>query len=74
MTAASISGSVPCPPLVLTAHGSADPRSAAVTHAIAGRIRRLRPGLDVRVAFCEQNAPNLRDVLAEFGDSAMPRW
>ena len=23
-----------------------------------------RPGLDVRVAFCEQNSPNLRDVLA----------
>jgi sirohydrochlorin ferrochelatase len=25
----------------------------------------LRPGLDVRVAFCEQSTPNLRDVLAE---------
>ena len=50
--------------LVLTAHGSADPRAAVNTHAVAHRIRRLRPGLDVRVAFCEQSAPNLRDVLA----------
>jgi sirohydrochlorin ferrochelatase len=54
-------------PLVLTAHGSADPRSAATTYAVADGIRALRRGLDVRVAFCEQNAPNLRDVLAELG-------
>jgi len=56
----------PRPPsaLVLTAHGSSDPRSAAVTDAIADQIRRLRPSLDVRVAFCEQSEPNLRDVLA----------
>jgi sirohydrochlorin ferrochelatase len=51
--------------LILTAHGSADPRSAAVTHAVADQIRAMRGGLDVRVAFCEQNDPNLRDVLAE---------
>ena len=51
--------------LVLTAHGSADPRSAAVTHAVAGRIRRLRPWLDVRPAFLEHNTPNLRDVLVD---------
>lgn len=50
--------------LVLTAHGSADPRSASVTHAVAEQIRLLRPSLDVRVAFCEQSEPNLRDVLA----------
>lgn len=50
--------------LVLTAHGSADPRSAVVTHAVADEIRRLRPNLDVRVAFCERSEPNLVDVLA----------
>jgi sirohydrochlorin ferrochelatase len=50
--------------LVLAAHGSADPRSAAVTHAVAGRIRRLRPWLDVRPAFLEQTDPSLRAVLA----------
>lgn len=51
--------------LVLTAHGSKDPRSAANTHAIAGHLRRVAPEFDVRVAFCEQSAPNLRDVLRE---------
>ncbi len=50
------------PALVLTAHGSADPRSAAVTHAVAGRIRRLRPWLDVRAAFLEQTSPSLAEV------------
>ena len=49
--------------LVLTAHGSADPRSADTTRAIAACVRRLRPSLDVRVAFCEHNFPNLSDVL-----------
>ena len=52
------------PGLILTAHGSADPRSSAVTHAVAEEVRRLREGLDVRVAFCEKSTPNLRDVLA----------
>ncbi len=50
--------------LVLTAHGSADARSASTARAIGDCIRRLRPRLDTRVAFCEQNSPNLRDVLA----------
>ncbi|MEV0672129.1 sirohydrochlorin chelatase [Mycobacterium sp. NPDC050441] len=49
--------------LVLTAHGSADPRSSANAHAIGGHLRRLLPDTEVRVAFCEQNAPNLSDVL-----------
>jgi sirohydrochlorin ferrochelatase len=49
--------------LILTAHGSADPRSALVTHAVADQIRLQRPTLDVRVAFCEKNSPNLPDVL-----------
>lgn len=53
------------PVLVLTAHGSADPRSSAITHAVAEQVRRLRPCLDVRVAFCERSEPNLRDVLAD---------
>lgn len=50
--------------LVLTAHGSADPRSAAVAHALAGRIRRLRPWLDVRTTFLDHSEPRLPDVLA----------
>lgn len=51
--------------LVLAAHGSVDPRSAAVTHAVAGRIRRLRPWLDIRPAFLEKAGPSLDDVLAD---------
>lgn len=57
--------------LILTAHGSADPRSAAVTHAVAGRIRRLRPWLDVRPAFLEQNGPSLRDTLDGLPDGGV---
>jgi sirohydrochlorin ferrochelatase len=49
--------------LVLAAHGSADPRSAANAWAVAGRLRRMRPGLDVRIAFCELNTPRLVEVL-----------
>lgn len=52
------------PALVLTAHGSADPRSAATTRAVADQILLLRPDLNVQVAFCEKSTPNLRDVLA----------
>jgi sirohydrochlorin ferrochelatase len=51
--------------LILTAHGSRDPRSAANTQAVAGHLRRVAPELDVRVAFCEHSTPNLRDVLPE---------
>ncbi len=51
--------------LILTAHGSVDPRSAAVASAFAGRIRRLRPWLDVRTAFLERSEPGLSDVLAD---------
>lgn len=56
------------PTLILTAHGSADPRSAATARSVVECILRLRPGLDARVAFCEQNSPNLRDVLAAVSD------
>lgn len=59
------------PSLVLTAHGSVDPRSATVTHAVAGRIRRLRPWLDVRAAFLEKTEPALPDVLAQTRDATV---
>jgi len=57
--------------LVLTAHGSADPRAAANTHAVADQIRLLRPSLDVRVAFCEKSTPNLLDVLTALDGPAV---
>ena len=57
--------------LVLTAHGSADPRSAATAFECAERLRVLRPELEVRSAFCEQTAPHLRDVLRDVADGAV---
>lgn len=57
--------------LVLTAHGSADPRSAANARAVAGLVERMRPGLDVRVAFCELNRPGLIDVLKSVPGTAV---
>ena len=53
------------PTMILAAHGSVDPRSSAVAQALAGRIRRLRPGLDVRAAFLEKSEPYVGDVLAD---------
>ncbi|MBO0879798.1 MAG: sirohydrochlorin chelatase [Mycobacterium sp.] len=50
--------------LVLAAHGSRDPRSAANARAVADWLGRLRPLLDVHLAFCEFNSPGLVDVLA----------
>ncbi|MGF2946154.1 sirohydrochlorin chelatase [Mycobacterium sp. Lab-001] len=55
--------------LILTAHGSRDPRSAANAHAVAERLRRMRRGLDVRLGFLELNAPNFADVLAGLPDN-----
>jgi sirohydrochlorin ferrochelatase len=57
--------------LVLAAHGSADPRSSANAHAIGGHLRRLLPDTEVRVAFCEQNAPNLTEVLPDVAPGAV---
>lgn len=59
------------PSLILTAHGSVDPRSSATTHALATQIRVLRPGLDVQVAFCEKSTPNLSDVLTRLRGPAV---
>jgi sirohydrochlorin ferrochelatase len=58
--------------LVLTAHGSADPRSAAVAHALAGRMRRLRPWLDVRTAFLDHSEPTLADALTRIAVERAP--
>jgi sirohydrochlorin ferrochelatase len=58
-------------PLFLAAHASFDPRSAAVRQAVPGRIRRLRPWLDVRAAFLEKTDPDLRDVLSDLSDGVV---
>jgi sirohydrochlorin ferrochelatase len=49
--------------LVIAAHGSVDPRFAAIVDAIAARVRRMRPGLDVTVGFLEHGPPDLSAVV-----------
>ncbi|MGH3572945.1 MAG: sirohydrochlorin chelatase [Pseudonocardiaceae bacterium] len=51
------------PALVAVAHGSRDPRSAATISSLMDRVRRLRPDLDVRLAFLDLCTPRLETVL-----------
>lgn len=50
--------------LVLVGHGSRDPRSAAVLHRLAERVRGSRPDLAVRLCFLELSVPSLEQVLS----------
>ena len=50
------------PGLVLAAHGSRDPRFAAVVGAIATQVRERRAGLDVRIGYLDHGPPYLTDV------------
>lgn len=60
----------PAPPaLVLVAHGSRDPRALTTVRALAARVRRLRPGLAVRLGHIELNEPLLPATLAALGDT-----
>ncbi|MFI2734168.1 sirohydrochlorin chelatase [Streptomyces sp. NPDC018711] len=56
---------VHAPVLVAVGHGSRDPRARATLGRLLGRVRELRPGLDVRLAHVELNEPLLEDVLTE---------
>ncbi|TQM80514.1 sirohydrochlorin ferrochelatase [Saccharothrix saharensis] len=49
--------------LVAVAHGSRDPRSAAVVHQLLDVVRALAPSLDVRGSFLDLSVPLLGDVL-----------
>ncbi|MFD3662314.1 sirohydrochlorin chelatase [Streptomyces sp. NPDC058659] len=51
------------PTLVAVGHGSRDPRARATLSRLLDRVRELRPGLDVRLAHIELNAPLLDDTL-----------
>ncbi|MEV8623151.1 sirohydrochlorin chelatase [Streptomyces sp. NPDC051079] len=53
------------PTLIAVGHGSRDPRAAATLGLLVDRVRELRPGLDVRLAHIELNAPLLPDALAD---------
>ncbi|WAC93255.1 sirohydrochlorin chelatase [Mycobacterium sp. Aquia_213] len=57
--------------LVLTAHGSKDPRSAVNAQAVADEVARLRPNLDVRLAFLDHSSPSLADVLTSVDGPAV---
>lgn len=47
------------PAMLLVAHGSRDPRHAAVVDALVRRVRVLRPWLSVAAGFLDFNAPDL---------------
>ncbi|MET9481662.1 CbiX/SirB N-terminal domain-containing protein [Streptomyces sp. NPDC006638] len=51
------------PVLLVVAHGSRDPRHAATVHALARRVRALRPGLRVETGFLDFNTPSVHEVL-----------
>jgi sirohydrochlorin ferrochelatase len=59
--------------LVAVAHGSRDPRSAAMVTELVEVVRARRPGLDVRLAFLDLSAPRLPDVLAGLAGSGHQR-
>jgi sirohydrochlorin ferrochelatase len=52
------------PPLVVAAHGSADPRFAEVVSALTALVRERRPSLDVRAGYLEHGPPHLPDVVS----------
>ncbi|MFI9118604.1 sirohydrochlorin chelatase [Streptomyces bikiniensis] len=63
--AAPVSAPAPRPEtLVAVGHGSRDPRARATLLRLLDRVRELRPGLDVRLAHIELNAPLLDETLA----------
>ncbi|ODU09161.1 MAG: hypothetical protein ABS84_09040 [Rubrivivax sp. SCN 71-131] len=51
--------------LILFAHGGRDPRWAAPLQQAAARIQARRPGLALRLAFLEQQHPDLNAAAAE---------
>lgn len=51
-------------PLVLAAHGSADPGFHAVITTLASTVASARPDLDVRIGYLEHGPPDLTDVAA----------
>ncbi len=59
------------PTLIAVAHGSRDPRFAENARRLVGRVRSLRPDLDVRLAFLELSDPNLGDMLGQLSGDAV---
>lgn len=59
----------PRQPVVLAAAGSSDPRAGADVSAVAGQLRRLRPG-SVRVGFGSSAVPTVSEAVAAAGPNA----
>lgn len=59
------------PALLAVAHGSRNPAAAEVMRGLARQVRRLAPGLDVRVAFIGHAEPSLPDELDAAGAGAV---
>jgi sirohydrochlorin ferrochelatase len=56
-----LTGSAPA--LVLAAHGSTDPRFAAIVESIDAQLRSRRPELDVRIGYLDHGPPSVIDVV-----------
>jgi sirohydrochlorin ferrochelatase len=59
--------------IALVAHGSADPRAAATTRALARSVGAAAPAADVRVAFLDHAGPRLGQVLRAFAAAGHER-
>lgn len=59
------------PVLVAVAHGSRDPEAVRTVRALLAEVRRLRPGLPVRLGHVELNEPLLRDTLGTLRGEAV---
>ena len=57
--------------LLAVAHGSRDGAAQDSVAALAKRVRRLSPALDVRIAFVQHAEPSLADALAAAGSQAV---
>ncbi len=53
------------PGLILFAHGARDPRWAAPFEAVHARVRSMRPGTEVRLAYLELMTPDLPTAIDE---------
>ncbi|MFI6088662.1 sirohydrochlorin chelatase [Streptomyces sp. NPDC051218] len=57
--------------LLVTAHGSRDPRHAATVHALVRRVRSLRPELRVEAGFLDFNTPSVPQALAKLASEGV---
>src|SRR5687768_4208383 len=64
---------IPPAAIALVAHGSADPRAAATTRALARSVRAAAPDNDVRVAFLDHAGPRPGEVLRGFAAAGHDR-